>query len=884
MKSVNDIRSSFLGFFQQNGHKIVPSSSLLPDNDATLMFTNAGMVQFKNVFTGLEKRDYTKAATAQKCVRAGGKHNDLDNVGYTARHHTFFEMLGNFSFGDYFKEEAIVYAWEFLTQVLGLPMDKLLVTVYHEDFEARALWKKIAGFSDERIISIKTSDNFWSMGDTGPCGPCSEIFYDHGSHIWGGPPGSKDEDGDRFVEIWNLVFMQYDQISVAERVSLPKPSIDTGAGIERLAAVLQGVCNNYDIDLFKNLISAVESVSSVKAVGKKAVSHRVIADHLRSMAFLIADGVLPSNEGRGYVLRRIMRRAMRHAHLLGAKEPMIWQLVPALVQEMGADYTQLLIEEKSIEEIIKVEEERFGKTLHRGLELLFQEISMLRTDQKLSGETAFKLYDTYGFPLDLTIDILRGSNHELEQTSFDKAMQEQQARARANWSGSGDIATETIWFGLKNEMDESNFVGYEQVQTEVQIKAIVKDGAELSSIEEGDECFLLLDKTPFYAESGGQSGDHGIIQGQHFTIEILDVQKKLTTLFVHKAKIKQGVVKIGDSGQAIVDSTLRKLISANHSATHLLHKALREKLGATVTQKGSNVMWDRLRFDFAYNKPLTMQDLSLIELEVNKQIIANNPVIISLMSKEEAVKAGAMALFGEKYGGIVRLVSMGSQDIENKFWSMELCGGTHVKSTGDIGVFKIIAQSSVSSGIRRIEAVTGLQALSYIDERLQQLDNTAKMLKTTVLSVVPRVESLLDECKNLKKKAAIATTSQITGEIDTRHIEQIGNIELLVDILPNVSARELKPLVDKARKLIKTGIIAFITVDEENKASAVVGVSEDLLDFYNAVDLVKILAKDLGGKNGGGRKDMAQAGGHLGQNSHQALSNLKEYLKASLSL
>lgn len=884
MKTVNNIRDSFFGFFQQNGHKIVPSSSLVPDNDATLMFTNAGMVQFKNVFTGLEKRNYTKAVTAQKCVRAGGKHNDLDNVGYTARHHTFFEMLGNFSFGDYFKEEAIVYAWEFLTQVLALPNDKLLVTVYHDDLEAKALWKKVAGFADEKIISIKTSDNFWSMGDTGPCGPCSEIFYDHGAHIRGGPPGSPDEDGDRFVEIWNLVFMQYDQISVEQRVSLPKPSIDTGAGIERLAAVLQGVCNNYDIDLFKNLISAVEDVSSIKAIGKKAVSHRVIADHLRAMAFLIADGVSPSNEGRGYVLRRIMRRAMRHAHLLGAKEPMIWQLVPVLVQEMGAAYTQLSIEEKIIQETIKDEEERFGKTLHRGLELLSQEISLLSADQKLSGETAFKLYDTYGFPLDLTIDILRGSNHQLEQASFDKAMQEQQARARANWAGSGDIATDAIWFSLKNEMGDSNFVGYEQVQSEAQIKAIVKDMATFSTIKEGEVCFLLLDKTPFYAESGGQIGDRGIIQGRDFTIEILDVQKKLNTLYVHKAKVKKGVVKIGAFGQAIVDRALRKLISANHSATHLLHKALRQRLGNTVTQKGSNVMWDRLRFDFAYNKALTMQDLAIIELEVNQQIILNNPVLISLMSKGEAVEAGAMALFGEKYGDLVRLVSMGSHDMENKFWSMELCGGTHVKFTGDIGVFKIIAQSSVSSGIRRIEAVTGLQALSYINERLQQLDNTAKLLKTTMLSVVPRVENLLDEGKNLKKQVAIATALQITDGVNTSHIEQIGNIEILFDILHNIATRELKPLVDKARKIVKTGIIAFITVDEENKASAIVGISKDLLDSYNAVDLVKILAKELGGKSGGGRKDLAQAGGHLGQNAQQALHSLKEYLRVSLDV
>lgn len=893
MQNINEIRTSFLSFFEHSGHKIVPSSSLVPENDATLMFTNAGMVPFKNVFTGLDIRDYTRAASAQKCVRAGGKHNDLDNVGYTARHHTFFEMLGNFSFGDYFKEEAIFYAWEFLTKTLSLPKEKLLVTVYHEDMEARSLWKKIAGFSDDKIISIQTNDNFWSMGDTGPCGPCSEIFYDHGDKIWGGPPGSKTENGDRFVEIWNLVFMQYDQVSLSERIDLPKPSIDTGAGIERLAAVLQGVASNYDTDLFKQLINAIADASNVHAVGDVAVSHRVIADHLRSAAFLIADGVLPSNEGRGYVLRRIMRRAMRHAHLLGAKEPMIWRIVPTLVQEMGGAYTQLQSEKSLIIDVIKDEEERFGKTLTRGLELLHNEVSLLSTNQKLSGQTAFKLYDTYGFPLDLTLDVLRGLGREVELESFEVAMQEQQNRARVSWSGSGDVATDAIWFAIKNEFGASQFIGYDTQHAPAKILAIIQDGALVESVAQGGECYIVLDKTPFYAEAGGQASDRGIIYGAEFSIDVLDVQKKLGDLYVHRAVIKHGVVHSAAAaaagtlaaaalvGTALVNAEFRGAVSANHSATHLLHKVLRHRLGDSVTQKGSSVMSDRLRFDFAYNKALTLAEINAIEIEVNSQIQANNPVFVREILKEQAVAEGAMALFGEKYGDVVRLVSMGPQLADDSFWSMELCGGTHAKATGDIGVFKIVSQSSVSAGVRRIEALTGLAALTYINDRLELLDDTARLLKTTDLQVAARAAALLDEKKALEKrntKSASLQNGQNGQNAWISDIEQVGDVQLLTKILTNVAPRELKPLMDEAKKFMKSGIIALVALDDDFKASVVVGVTTDLLARYNAIELVRILARELGGSNGGGRPDLAQAGGAAGQNAEQALLVLKTSL------
>ena len=713
MSGVNEIRSTFLDYFKKNGHEIVPSSPLVPRNDPTLMFTNAGMVQFKNVFTGLEQRPYSTAATAQKCVRAGGKHNDLDNVGYTARHHTFFEMLGNFSFGDYFKERAIELAWNLITKEYGIDAKRLLVTVYHTDDEAFDLWKKIAGFSDDRIIRIPTSDNFWAMGDTGPCGPCSEIFYDHGDHIWGGPPGSADEDGDRFIEIWNLVFMQYEQVTKEERISLPRPSIDTGMGLERVSALLQGKHDNYDTDLFRALIEASEEATSVKAEGDRRASHRVIADHLRSSAFLIADGVLPSNEGRGYVLRRIMRRAMRHAQLLGAREPLMWKLLPSLVNEMGRAYPELMRAESLISETLKLEETRFRKTLERGLGLLADATVDLAEGDQLNGETAFKLYDTYGFPLDLTQDALRARNIGVDTAVFSAAMERQKAEARASWSGSGDAATETIWYELKEKLGATEFLGYDTEIAEGVVQAIVRDGRALEAAAKGDAVQLVLNQTPFYGESGGQMGDTGVISTDHAKLTVTDTQKRGEGLFVHSCVVEEGTINVGDAAALAVDHQRRSRLRANHSATHLLHEALREVLGTHVAQKGSLVAPERLRFDVSHPKPMTAKELKTVEEMANEMIVQNSTVTTRLMSVDDAIAEGAMALFGEKYGDEVRVVSMGHGlrgSKANRPYSVELCGGTHVGATGEIGLVRIVGESAVGAGVRRLEALTGVSA------------------------------------------------------------------------------------------------------------------------------------------------------------------------------
>ncbi|MEM5500765.1 alanine--tRNA ligase [Ahrensia kielensis] len=878
MSGVNEIRNTFLDYFGSNGHAKVPSSSLVPHNDPTLMFTAAGMVQFKNVFTGLETRDYTRATTSQKCVRAGGKHNDLDNVGYTARHHTFFEMLGNFSFGDYFKEEAITHAWNLITKEYGLDKDRLLVTIYHTDDQAFDLWKKIAGLPDEKIIRIATSDNFWSAGDTGPCGPCSEIFYDHGDHIWGGPPGSPEEDGDRFVEIWNLVFMQYEQISPDVRNDLPSPSIDTGMGLERISAVMQGVHDNYDIDLFKALIRASEELTSTKADGANKASHRVIADHLRATSFLIADGVLPSNEGRGYVLRRIMRRAMRHAHLLGAKDPLMHRLVPSLITQMGAAYPELDRARGLITETLELEETKFRKTLERGLGLLNEATVDLKEGDALAGDTAFKLYDTYGFPLDLTQDALRARNIEVDLVGFDTAMEKQKAEARANWSGSGDAADEKIWFGLREEFGATEFFGYETEKAEGVINAIVKDGELADSAAKGDKISVTVNQTPFYGESGGQQGDRGIIKGDGFELNVVDTLKKANGLFVHVCEVVSGDVAKGASVELIVDHQRRSKLRSNHSATHLLHEALREVLGTHVVQKGSLVAEDRLRFDFSHNKPISDDDLSKVSDIANAIVLQNSPVTTRLMNVDDARDAGAMALFGEKYGDEVRVVSMGTAlrgDKQGQTYSLELCGGTHVSATGEIGVAQIIGESAVSSGVRRIEALTGEAARHYLQNQDALMRRTAGLLKTSPDDVVSRVEGLLDERKKMerelteaRKALALAGPASSGGDDGVR---EINGVKFLGRVVSGVSPRDLKPMVDEAKAGLGSGIVALIAVSEDGKASIVVGVSDDLTADKSAVELVRVGSEALGGKGGGGRPDMAQAGGPDGAKAEAAI-------------
>lgn len=865
MSGVNDIRSVFLDYFKSHGHEVVSSSSLVPQNDPTLMFTNAGMVQFKNLFTGLEQSPYSTATSSQKCVRAGGKHNDLDNVGYTARHHTFFEMLGNFSFGDYFKEEAILHAWNLITQEYGLPEDKLLVTIYSEDGEAADLWKKIAGLKDDRIIRIPTSDNFWSMGDTGPCGPCSEIFFDHGDHIWGGPPGSPEEDGDRFIEIWNLVFMQYEQISADQRENLPKPSIDTGMGLERIAAVLQGKHNNYEIDLFEKLINASVEVTGVKAEGDQLPSHRVIADHLRACSFLVADGVLPSNEGRGYVLRRIMRRAMRHANLLGAKEPLMHKLVPSLVSEMGDAFPELRQTESLIRETFEIEEVRFQRTLGRGLQLLNEATDGMSDGDQLEGEVAFKLYDTFGFPLDLTQDALRSRSIDVDVDGFNTSMEKQKAEARANWSGSGDVASEAIWFGVYDRVGSTEFLGYDKLLAEGVVQAIVHDGAEVEKAGKGTEIGLVFNQSPFYAEMGGQMGDAGQIFFENGAVaDVKSVSKKAGGVFVHHSVLKEGEVSSGDAGRLEVNPDRRANICRNHSATHLLHESLRQVLGDHVAQKGSLVSPDRLRFDFSHQKPIGDDELSKIESITNEVVLQSEPVTTRVMGVDDAVEAGARALFGEKYGDEVRVVAMGSQpngsDSDGQF-SIELCGGTHVSNTGEIGLVAVVGESSVSAGVRRIEALSGDAARDYFRTQEATLKSAAAVLKISPSEVPSRVAQLLEERKQLEKELS-DTKRQLAmgGGAKSDGADEINGVNFLGKVVDGIGGRELKALADDGKNSIGSGIVAFVGIDS-GKAGVVVGVTDDLIGKYSAFDLVRAASEALGGKGGGGRPDMAQAGG-----------------------
>jgi alanyl-tRNA synthetase len=884
MVSVSDIRSAFLGYFKANGHEVVASSPLVPQNDPTLMFTNAGMVQFKNVFTGLEKRGYSRAATAQKCVRAGGKHNDLDNVGYTARHHTFFEMLGNFSFGDYFKEEAIHHAWTLVTRDYGLKPDKLLVTVYHTDDEAASLWKKIAGFEDHRIIRIPTSDNFWAMGDTGPCGPCSEIFIDQGEELAGGPPGSPDEDGDRFLEFWNLVFMQFEQVDAETRVALPKPSIDTGMGLERMSAILQGVKSNYDTDLFRTLIAASESVVGVKAEGAQRPSHRVIADHLRAASFLIADGVLPSNEGRGYVLRRIMRRAMRHAHLLGARQPVMWQLVPALTGVMGKAYPELLRAEALISETLKLEETRFRATLERGLTLLDEATTGMGAGATLAGETAFKLYDTYGFPLDLTQDALRLRGIAVDEAGFKSAMARQKEEARASWSGSGDKANEAIWFGLAEEFGASEFLGYTRTDSEGVVSALVKDGARVASAEAGDAVLLIANQTPFYAESGGQQGDAGVIRGDGFEIAVSETVKRAGKLHVHSGTVISGTVKAGDAARLTVDAARRARLAGHHSATHLLHEAMRLTLGDHVAQKGSLVSPDRLRFDFSQPRPITGEELARVEDIANAVVRQNAPVVTRIMGVDDAIQSGARALFGEKYGDEVRVVSMGDSEAGPGRFSVELCGGTHVGATGEIGLIRIVSEGAVASGVRRIEALAGEAARRHFAEHEQRLRAIADLLKTSPAEAEARVAVLVEErrqmereLKEARKQLALGGGGR-DGNADTH--ETLNGVSFIGRVLSGVSAKDLKPMVDEAKARLVSGVVALVAVDEAGKGSVVVGVTDDLISSFNAVDLVRAASEAMGGKGGGGRPDMAQAGGPEGARAEAAIATLRSMLAA----
>ncbi len=888
MSGVNEIRSAFLDFFRKNGHEIVASSPLVPRNDPTLMFTNAGMVQFKNVFTGLESRPYSRAATAQKSVRAGGKHNDLDNVGYTARHLTFFEMLGNFSFGDYFKERAIELAWNLITKEFGLKKDKLLVTVYHTDDEAAGYWKKIAGFSDDRIIRIPTSDNFWAMGDTGPCGPCSEIFIDRGEHIWGGPPGSPEEDGDRFLEFWNLVFMQFEQITKEERVPLPRPSIDTGMGLERMASILQGVESVFETDLFRHLIDGASSAIGRGPDADNVGSYRVIADHLRSSCFLVADGVLPSNEGRGYVLRRIMRRAMRHAQLLGATEPLMWKLVPALVREMGQAYPELGRGEAMITETLKLEETRFRKTLARGLGLLADATETLHKGDMLDGETAFKLYDTYGFPLDLTQDALRQRGISVDLAGFTHAMEQQKAEARASWAGSGEAATEAVWFAVREKTGATEFLGYETERAEGMVLALVKDGKEAGEAKAGDEVAIIVNQTPFYGESGGQMGDTGAFSGEGFSVDITDVQKKGDGLFVHLGKVAKGALKPGAAVEMTVNHARRARLRANHSATHLIHEALRDVLGTHVAQKGSLVAPERLRFDISHNKPISAEELEAVERMANEIVVQNAPVTTRLMSVDDAIAEGAMALFGEKYGDEVRVVSMGTAlhgAKANRPYSVELCGGTHVRSTGDIGMVRIVSDSAVAAGVRRIEALTGEAARRYLDEQERRLKAAAAVLKVAPGDVPARVEALLDERKRLERELAEARKKLALGGGSAAQggpaAETVAGVGFLGKSVTGVSPKDLKSLADEGKKSLGSGVVVFVGAGDDGKASVVVAVTDDLTKRFSAVDLVRVASAALGGHGGGGRPDMAQAGGPDATKADAAIAAVKAAMEAA---
>ncbi|WP_374413404.1 alanine--tRNA ligase [Novosphingobium colocasiae] len=885
MHTTNEVRRSFLDYFGSNGHEVVQSAPLVPYNDPTLMFVNAGMVPFKNVFTGLETRSVPRATSSQKSVRAGGKHNDLDNVGYTARHHTFFEMLGNFSFGDYFKEQAITHAWTLLTKEWALPVDKLLVTVYHTDDEAFDLWKKIAGLPDQKIIRIPTKDNFWSMGDDGPCGPCSEIFFDHGDHIWGGPPGSPEEDGDRFIEIWNLVFMQFEQAAGEIVGNLPKPSIDTGMGLERISAVMQGVHDNYDIDTFKALIAASESLTGVKAEGERQASHRVIADHLRSTSFLLADGVLPSNEGRGYVLRRIMRRAMRHAHLLGAKDPLMHKLVPALVAEMGQAYPELGRAQPLIEETLEREEVQFRRTLSNGLKLLDEATAGMAEGGELPGETAFKLYDTYGFPYDLTEDALRPRGMSVDRAGFDAAMAQQKAAARAAWKGSGQAADNEIWFDIAEREGATEFTGYTATHGEGRVVALVVGGKEVESAGAGDAVVVLTNQTPFYGESGGQVGDAGSITGapgagnDELQIAVADTAKPLGRLHAMQGTVQAGTIRVGDPVLLTVDVERRDAIRANHSATHLLHAALRHRLGGHVTQKGSMVAAERLRFDFSQPTALTADDIAAIEAEVNAEIRANEPVLTRLMTPDDAIAAGAMALFGEKYGDEVRVLSMGRKAGENAY-SVELCGGTHVRATGDIGVFRIVSESAVSSGVRRIEAMTGEGARQWLVGREDMLKSAASALRTTPEDVEARVAALLDERRKLERELAEAKKALALGGGSAQAAsadEVVNGVTFSGQVLDGLDPKELRGLLDQAKQRIGSGVAAVVAVND-GKASIAAAVTDDLTGTISAVDLVRAGVAALGGKGGGGRPDMAQGGGPDGDKAADAIAAVRAVL------
>jgi alanyl-tRNA synthetase len=879
MTGANDIRKTFLDFFAKNDHEVVQSSSLVPTNDPTLMFTNAGMVPFKNVFTGAENRPYTQATSSQKCVRAGGKHNDLDNVGYTARHHTFFEMLGNFSFGDYFKEKAIKLAWDLITKEYGVNRDKLVVTVYHEDDQAFDLWKKIAGLPDEKIIRIATNDNFWSMGDTGPCGPCSEIFYDHGDHIWGGLPGTPEEDGDRFVEIWNLVFMQYEQTADG-RLDLPKPSIDTGMGLERMAAVMQGTHDNYSIDTFRRLIEASVEATGAAETEKTGASHRVISDHLRACSFLIADGVLPSNEGRGYVLRRIMRRAMRHAHMLGAKDLVMHKLAPTLVGEMGQAFPELTRAEALIQETMKLEESRFRQMLEKGIRLLDEELAKVSGDT-LAGDVAFKLYDTYGFPLDLTQDALREKDMKVDVEGFNTSMEEQRAKARAAWSGSGDAASEKVWFDIREQHGATEFVGYTSEEAEAQVVAIVKDGEAVESAAKGDEVSVLASQTPFYGESGGQMGDTGVLSNESFAATVTDTGKALGALHVHHSKVTNGTIAVGDTLEMKVDVERRGKLRANHSATHVLHEVLRRELGEHVTQKGSLVAPDRLRFDISHPKAVSSEELSAVERKVNAIVRKNADVTTRLLSYDDAVDAGAMALFGEKYGDEVRVVSMGFEtEVDGRdSYSVELCGGTHVERLGDIGLMTIISESAVSSGVRRIEALTGAAAHDYLLEQRDLLQGAAATLKTKPSDLSERISALQSERKSLERELADAKKkAALGGGVSAGPAtKEIGGRKFLGQVLDGVSPKDLRGLADEAKSTLGSGVVAFVAVND-GKAGLLVAVTDDLKGDVSAVDLVRAGAAAVGGKGGGGRPDMAQAGGPDGSKAAEAVAAIEAAL------
>jgi alanyl-tRNA synthetase len=883
MSGVNQIRTAFLDYFARHDHELVPSSSLVPHNDPTLMFTNAGMVQFKNAFTGVEKRRRTRAASAQKCVRAGGKHNDLDNVGYTARHHTFFEMLGNFSFGDYFKEDAIELAWNLITREFQLPIDRLLVTVYHDDDAAFDLWKKIAGFPDSRIIRINNSDNFWSMGELGPCGPCSEIFYDQGDALAGGPPGSPEQDGDRFLEFWNLVFMQYEQVAPGERVPLPRPSIDTGMGLERIAALLQGVTSNYETDLFRALTGAVANLTNVSSGGPQAASHRVIADHLRACSFLIADGVTPSNEGRGYVLRRIMRRAMRHAQLLGAADPLMWRLVPTLVAQMGSAYPELQRAEALIGDTLLTEETRFRVTLARGLAILDEETAGFSAGARLSGETAFKLYDTFGFPLDLTEDALRPRGIGVDKEAFESAMERQRAEARKAWAGSGETATEAVWYALKERVGATEFLGYDSEKSVGVVTALIRDGAQTDWLRTGERGAVIVNQTPFYGESGGQVGDIGELRAKGARFRVEATQKKLGDIIVHEGVVEEGEIALGQTLELAVDHARRLATRANHSATHILHEALRQVVGDHVQQKGSLVTPDRLRFDFTHPKPMTDEELAEVERLGNEIVQGNAPVETRLMAQEEAIATGARALFGEKYGDEVRVVSMGRAATPGaRAFSVELCGGTHVSRTGDIGLISIVSESAVASGVRRIEARTAEGARAQLVAQSKALREIAALVRAPLEETPARLATLLDERKRLERELADAKRKLAMGGGGdaSQPIIDVGGVKLFSRAVSGVDAKDLKGLVDDAKKLVGSGVVAIANASADGKAGVVVGVTDDLTAKFNAVDFVRIASERLGGKGGGGRPDLAQAGGPDAQAIDAALAAIQEALRA----